>query len=250
MIYDISAVTAQFQQDGFAVVRGFLDKSELAELDGEIDRYIKDVLPSVPRVHVVYESGWNGPLKHFSRMELYDDFFKRFFHRPSTVELVEACLNTQVEPLTSEVFYKPARVGSPALLHQDNAYFNYLPPYGLVVWTALDEVTLQNGAIQFARGSHRLGDVPHEQTDILLFNRAIAELPDREKYPEVPALLQPGDATIHHFLTAHRSGPNQTDRNRRGYVMDFRARDAQLNDQAHSDQESYKKQVFKKSGAI
>ena len=42
-----------------------------------------------------------------------------------------------MEPITTEVFYKPARVGSPALYHQENAYFNYLPPYGLVMWIAL-----------------------------------------------------------------------------------------------------------------
>ena len=250
MPYNAADIVSKFQQDGFVIVRSLLDPNELAELDRQINRYIQEVLPSVPRIHKVYESGWSGPLKHFSRLERYDDCFQQFFGRPATLELVEACLDHAVEPVTSEVFYKPAGVGTPAALHQDNAYFNYLAPYGLVVWIALDEVTLENGAIHFTRGSHRLGNLPHEHTGNPLFGRAISEPPDPTQYPEIPALRNPGDATVHHFLTSHRSGPNQTDRNRRGFVMNYKAIDVPFDEQAHAEQEAYKERVHKESGAM
>jgi len=80
--------------------------------------------------------------------------------------------------------------------------------------------------------------------------RAIAEAPDPTSYPEVPALLNPGDATLHHFLTAHRSGPNPTDRHRRGFVMDYKAIDAQLDEHAHAEQEAYKERVYIESQAM
>lgn len=243
-------IASTFQEDGFAIARSFLDGDELAELDRQINRYIDEVLPFVPRIHKVYESGWSGPLKHFSRLELYDDFFKGVFHRAKTIELVEACLSTAVEPFTSEVFCKPARVGGAAAAHQDNAYFNFLPPYGLVVWIALDEVTLANGAVHFAQGSHQLGKLPHEHTGNPLFGRALVGTPNPTRHPEVPALLNPGDASIHHFLTVHRSGPNRTDRSRRGFVMDYKAREAERDENANADQEAYKKDVYRKSGAM
>ena len=250
MSYSVADITSTFQEDGVAIVRSFLDGDELAELDRQINRYMDEVLPSVPRIHKVYESGWSGPLKHFSRLELYDDFFKGFFHRPKTIELIEACLGDTAEPLTSEVFYKPARVGGPAAPHQDNAYFNFLPPYGLVVWIALDEVTLANGAIHFVQGSHQLGNLPHEHTGDPLFGRAIAALPDSTQYPEIPALLKPGDASLHHFLTVHLSGPNRTDNNRRGFVLDYKAGEAKLDVKAKAEQKAYKENVYKKSGAV
>lgn len=250
MSYNASSIKSNFQKDGFAVVRSFLDQQEISQLDQEIARYINEVLPSVPRIHKVYESGWSGPLKHFSRLELYDNFFQQFLSRPATLKLVESCLGHSVEPITSEVFYKPAGVGTPAALHQDNAYFNCLPPYGLVVWIALDEVTLQNGAIHFTRGSHRLGNLLHDQTGNPLFGRALATPPDPQQYPEIPALLKPGDATLHHFLTAHRSGPNQTDRNRRGFVLDYKAFDAAYDTQAQAEQQAYKERVYKDSDAM
>ena len=250
MNYDVAEVVERFQEDGYAVVRRFFDRAELAEHERAVDRYISDVLPTVPRKHVVYESGWSGPLRHFSRLELYDDYFQQFFHRPATLELVEACLGTRVEPIASEVFYKPARIGSPALWHQDNAYFNYLPPFGLVVWIAMDDVTIENGALSFSRGSHKLGNLPHRETGLPLVGKALAQPPDPKKFPEVPAILERGDATIHHFLTAHRSGPNTTDNNRRGFVLDYGSQDAKLDEQAYAEQEAYKEQIYKKSGAL
>ena len=243
-------LAARFQEDGFVVVKGFLNAGEVKRLEREIDRYIAKVLPSVPRIHVVYESGWSGPLKQFSRMELYDPYFRKALQRPATLDLLGACLGEPVEPITTEVFYKPARVGSPALYHQENAYFNYRPPYGLVMWIALDETTLENGAVHFIRGSHRLGEMPHVRTEIPLFTKALSEPPDPELYPEVPALLQPGDASIHHFLTVHRSGPNNTDSHRRGFVLDYRGGSTEVNQEALQSHEAYRKRIYRKAGAL
>ena len=245
-----SQLAARFQEDGFVVVKGFLNAKDLKRTEREIDRYITEVLPTVPRIHVVYESGWSGPLKQFSRMELYDKYFQQALQRPATLDLLGACLGEPVEPITTEVFYKPARVGSPALYHQENAYFNYLPPYGLVMWIALDETTLENGAVHFVRGSHRLGEIPHVQTGLPLFTKALSEPPDPELYPEVPALLQPGDASIHHFLTIHRSGPNNTDSHRRGFVLDYRGRSTEVNQEASRSHEAYRKRIYRKAGAL
>lgn len=245
-----SQLAARFQEDGFVVVKGFLDAEELKQTEQEIDRYITEVLPNVPRIHVVYESGWSGPLKQFSSMELYDEYFRQALRRPATLELLGACLGEPVEPITTEVFYKPARVGSPALYHQENAYFNYLPPYGLVIWISLDETTLENGAVHFVRGSHRLGEIPHVRTGLPLFTKALSDPPDPELYPEVPALLQPGDASIHHFLTVHRSGPNNTDSHRRGFVLDYRGRSTEVNQEASQSHEAYRKRIYRKAGAL
>jgi len=120
-------------------------------------------------------------------------------------------------------------VGSPALYHQENSYFSYLPPYGLVLWIALNKTTLKNGAVHFAKGSHRLEEISHIRTGLPLFNKALPKPPDPSNHPEVSALLERGDASIHHFLTVHQSGPKQTKFNRHGFVLDYRARSAQIN---------------------
>ena len=244
------ALTRRFREDGFVLVKNFFSAAEVDELEARIDRYIAEVLPTVDRTHVVYESGWGGPIKQFSRLERYDDYFADILQRPQLIQLLSACLGAAIEPLTTEVFYKPARVGSPALYHQENAYFNYLPPYGIVAWIALDDTTLENGAVHFARGSHRLGELPHAETGKALFSKALPGVPDKERYPEVPALLRRGDASLHHFLTIHRSGPNLSARNRRGFVLDYKATSALINQETSRAHQAYKKQIFRQEGAL
>ena len=107
----------------------------------------------------------------------------------------------------------------------------------------------KNGAVHFARASHRLGEIPHAQTGLPLFTKALSQPPAPELCPEVPALLQPGDASIHHFLTVHRSGPNNTDSHRRGFVLDYRGRSTEVNQEALQRHEAYRKNIYRESGA-
>ena len=229
-MFDIAALADRFQTDGFVLVRDFLTAAETVHLDQHLQRYIQQVVPSVAPQHVFYESDRNGPIKHLSVPELYDDYFKTMLTRSATIELVTACLAQPVEPLNSEVFYKPAHVGSAAPYHQDNAYLHLEPAEGAVVWIALDDVTLENGAVHFASGLHCAGEQAHFETGVPLFSKGMTSPPDTAKYPEVPAVMNRGDASIHHILCAHRSGPNRTDQNRRGYVANYKSVRAQTNE--------------------
>lgn len=94
----INHLAKKFQDDGFVIVKNFLEKSAVDELEREINRYILKILPTVPKIHVVYESGWSGPLKQFSRIELYDRYFKKILNRPATLKLLEACLGEPEVP--------------------------------------------------------------------------------------------------------------------------------------------------------
>lgn len=229
MTHDIDRLADQFQSKGFVLVEQFLAKAELLDLDRELHRYIEQVVPTVAANHVYYESGRSGSIKHLSVPELYDDFFKSWLTRPATIKLVAACLGQPVEPAASEVFYKPARMGSSAPYHQDNAYLHLEPADGVAVWIALDDTTVENGAVHFARGSHHAGELPHFETGVPLFSKGLTSPVDAQLYPEVPAVMRRGDASIHHILCAHRSGPNCTDQNRRGYVLNYKSVHAKVN---------------------
>ena len=230
MPHDPAALAERFQADGFVLVRQFLSEQELANLDRHLQRYVQEVVPTVAKQHVFYESGRSGPVKHMSVPELYDDFFNSMLTRPATIELISACLAQPVEPIASEVFYKPAHVGSAAPYHQDNAYLHLEPAEGAVTWIALDDVTIENGAVHFARGSHRTGDHPHDETGVSLFSKGLPSTFDVSQHDEVPAVMKRGDASIHHILCAHRSGANRTDRNRRGYVINYKSSRAKPNE--------------------
>ena len=77
--------------------------------------------------------------------------------------------------------------------------------------------------VLYARGSHVAGLLPHEASGIQGFSqRMVAPENQLRPYPEVVAAVPRGGCAIHHCLTAHRSGPNVTDRRRRAIVADYR----------------------------
>ena len=218
MAFDKTALRRRFSEDGFVIVEDFLSSEEADRLDRELERFIRMVVPRLEEPDVFHESGSNGPIKHLGRLEVYDSYFEQLQTRPKTLELVAACLGTQTEPIGSEVFYKQARVGSAALYHQDNAYLHLEPADGEVAWIALDETTVENGAVHFARGANWLGDLVHEETNLLLFSKKLSDPPDTAQYPEVPALLRRGDASIHHILTPHQRSEHHRPETPRGRV--------------------------------
>ncbi|MDP7396487.1 MAG: phytanoyl-CoA dioxygenase family protein [Lentisphaeria bacterium] len=227
---DTETLAASFREDGFVLVSEFLSRPEIAELDRQLERYIAEVVPKIAPEHVFYESGRSGAIKHLSVPDQYDDYFKGLLERPATLELVAASVGDDVEPIASEVFYKPAHVGSAAPYHQDNAFLHLEPAAGAVVWIAVDDTTVANGAVHYARGSQRLGDLSHFETDVELFSKGLSSIPDLDSYPEVPAILRRGDASIHDFLCAHRSGPNKTAQHRRGLVLNYKSVNATVNE--------------------
>jgi len=220
MSIEIATIAERFNRDGFVLVEGFLSAAEVDDLDCRLERYIRDLVPCVAQGHAFFEP--SGAIKHISCPEIYDDYFKSLMARPATLRTVIACLGRPVEATASEVFYKSAHVGSAAPYHQDNAYLHLAPAEGAVVWVAMDDVTLENGAVHYARGYHALGDQPHDQTGVSLFSKGLSQPPDAARFPEVPAVMKRGDASIHHILCAHRSGPNRTPHHRRGYVCNFK----------------------------
>ena len=224
MSQEIASISERFNQDGFVLVEGFLGGEEIDDLDRHLERYIQETLPRVADGYAFFES--SGAIKHISCPEVYDDYFKQLMGRPATARIVSACLDQPVEVIASEVFYKSAHVGSAAPYHQDNAYLYLSPAEAAVVWVALDDVTIENGAVHYARGSHMLGDQPHDRTGVSLFSKGLSQPPESAKFPEVPAIMKRGDASIHHILCAHRSGPNRTPHHRRGYVCNFKSAQA------------------------
>ncbi len=238
MAYDIKKLSDRFKKDGFIIVNGFLNSIEIDALDYEVERIIREELSNLDENHVFYEAERNGPIKHLSAPDDYSKPFKDLFNRPENYELIEACVGSSVESLASEVFYKSANVGSPAPYHQDNAYLHLEPADGAVIWIALDDTTIENGAVYFSGGSFELGDLPHYETNVALFSKCLTSPLDLDIYPETPALLKRGDASIHNILTPHRSGSNKTDYNRRGIVLNYKGVDAKVNidrQKAHAD---------------
>lgn len=129
-----------------------------------------------------------------------------------------------------ETFSKPARVGSGVPYHQDNAYFCQTPPDMLTFWVAIDPVTVENGAVYFIKGSHKLDLLPTKPSGVTGNSIGLAEPPAAPRSEQFCAPLDPGDATIHHCEIIHHSDPNHTDQSRLGLLFVFRGSHTRTDD--------------------
>jgi Phytanoyl-CoA dioxygenase (PhyH) len=108
--------------------------------------------------------------------------------------------------------------------HQDSPNFP-LDRNALTVWIALDEITVDQGSLQFYSGSHRCGLLgkigPDPNMDLL------DEYPEVARFPlSPPNHLKSGDATVHHGLTVHGAGANYTPRPPWSYAVAYFPADA------------------------
>jgi phytanoyl-CoA hydroxylase len=137
----------------------------------------------------------------------------------------------QVRLLEDNALYKDPRTGGELKWHQDFSYWPLAQPNAATAWIALDDVTADNGAVQFAGGSHLLGErlpaVFGTGTTYLRDQRpaSVKEMadPGEAGLPVQTMEMLAGEVSFHHSLTWHASGPNRTDRPRRAYVIRYAA---------------------------
>lgn len=101
--------------------------------------------------------------------------------------------------------------------HQDAPFFPVNGLRGFTCWVALDHCHAENGALMFATGSHKLGELPivNLHTGARQDGSGFRYLPEGEiAQPELAA----GDAVIFDPLCFHCSSTNHTDKPRRGWA--------------------------------
>ena len=121
--------------------------------------------------------------------------------------------------------------------HQDATNFA-LDRNVLTCWIALDEITPDQGPVQFFSGSHRqglLGGIPsHHDFDL------VDEYPELARFLVSPAHhLQPGDCTVHHGLVVHGAGANRTPRPRWSYLASYFPADARYTGAPNHDTDGF-----------
>src|SRR5947208_9079149 len=114
---------ATFDRDGFVIVRGLLPPGEFAELKINLDRYIRDIVPTLPDSDAFYEEKGNpATLKQLQFLSKNDAYFLAYRQHPAWTGLAQALLGEPAGAQEPEWFCKPPRNKLPTPPHQDNYY--------------------------------------------------------------------------------------------------------------------------------
>ena len=224
-----------YDRDGLVVVRQFLDATEFADLRDNLDRYIRDVVPTLPDAAAFYQvRGRPETLKQMQHMA-GDAYFRDYSSNDKWSELARSLVGEPARCDAPEWFNKPPGTEHVTPAHQDNYYFCLKPPNVVTIWLALDRVDEENGCLRYVRASHLEGFRPHARSEVLGFSQGITDFGADDEARETPIRLEPGDVVAHHGMTIHRADPNRSStRNRRAFAMVFKGVGCQRDDEAYA----------------
>jgi len=242
-----------FQEQGFAILRGFLKEQELTELQDRVSRFLIEAVPQMADEHVFYETkGDVSTLKQLQHLELYDSDFHRHLTTGPLRELAENLMSGDVVPKNLQYFSKPPGKSRPTPAHQDGYYFMLNPCEAVTMWLALDTIDEENGCVRYVRASHRTGLRPHQRSGVLGFSQGLTDFPTQEdRQQEVAISAEPGDLLAHSALTVHYADANHsTRRPRRSLGFIYYSKRAREDTTAHEAYQEALAAELKATGKI
>src|ERR1700733_15340419 len=145
-------------------------------------------------------------------------------------EIARELLGVPVGYVFDHAIYKPPHNNASTAWHQDEAYSGQAIPLRSVhFWIPLQEATVENGCMWFIPGSNHGGVGPQHVAPRRTAGPnqtpagATITTDDVDPTKAMACPLPVGSATVHHPLTLHYTGPNQTDDYRRVWILPFGA---------------------------
>ena len=210
----------EFEQNGFAIIPGIFSKQEISAISDEVDLVIEGRAAYLPEKDIVYEPDTHPRrVRNAFHLHIYNDAFLQVAKHPALIGALESILEKPLRLYASQIFAKPAHVGTVVPRHQDMPYWPFEPYEMVSAWIALDDSTIENGCVRYLAGSHKLGILPHVPSGITGNSLGVADDPRLVPLPECPAEVRRGSCILHHCLTVHRSEPNRSARRRRGLIF-------------------------------
>lgn len=228
-----------WERDGFVVRRGVFTDAELDEMrqaSEELVRQLVEIRRGDRRTAGSYtfevEAAastiikWEGDTDVMHGVEPVSHLhpvFERYASNPRLTESAASALGIdEVGIFTEKLNFKRAHDGRPVILHQDHPYWvDSVENLDCIMTTMLllDDSTEENGCLQVAPGSHRLGVQPRRQVDG--FGKYEMDPEQFDLGSLVPVELAAGDLVMFGPLLVHCSAPNRSDHDRRAILYSY-----------------------------
>lgn len=206
----------KYWRDGYLFPIDVFDEEETASYRNELEKVEKDYLDAdLPRALNQYRRVQSHVVMPFAAKMASD---------PRILDVVESILGPDILVWAGEFFVKEPNTTQIVGMHQDLTYWGMgETPDQVTAWVALSPATQASGCMDFVEGSHKNPILPHNDTysenNLLSRGQEIAvDVADEDK---TPIVLKPGQMSLHHGLTIHGSGPNQSDDRRIGFAIRY-----------------------------
>lgn len=196
-----------FHRDGFVFPIDVLSEGEVSSILARMDAVEARAADAL--------AGENRNNPHLAY-----DFFDEMVHHPNVADAVEDLIGPDILAMATVLFAKPPHSEAHVTWHQDGRYTALSDETPVTAWIALTDVTLENGAMRMAPGTHKGDFLEHEDTfaDGNILTRG-QNIPSIDETRAVTVALKPGQMSLHHWKVAHASGPNRTSERRVGFAI-------------------------------
>ena len=218
-----SSEIAQFERDGFLLIRNFLDQKSC------------DAIKDIAKVHLKYAI---EPIEtEYEYIGIEKDIYKQSIRRLRQVYdrdilFKEWMQNREIRPILAQllaeepvlvtahhnsIMTKLAHTSTQTCWHRDSRYWSYNGKNLLSVWLALGREYKENGVLEFIPGSHKM-QLQEHQFDAKSFFRSDLEENQKLIETKVSFELNSGDIVLFHSELLHRANANSTDEDKISFV--------------------------------
>ncbi len=212
---------AQYQQDGYAVLRGVFAPAEMAALAAEAEQ----LAARSELIHVDnLRCRWKNNAAGECLFECFDPVIdigrecRRIAHDSRILGVLSTLYGDGACLFKDKLIFKPAGAEGYAL-HQDFISWPDFPETFTTVIVPIDPVHAANGATEVFPGYHRSGYL--SPRDGMYHDLPLTAIDESRG---VLLELAPGDVAIFGCYAPHRSAPNRTDAPRRQLYLSYNAR--------------------------
>ena len=212
LVLDQADITRTYMQDGFVVPIDVLSQHEARILRTDLEDAEAELANDVEKLAL---------LKAYPDRLLPS--FDALTRNETLISAASAVLGPDLLVWSAGLFIKEANSPKIVSWHQDLTYWGLDDIAETTCWVALSKAHETSGCMKFVPGSHKTKIVPHIDTyaeDNLLSRGQEIAVEVNEK-DAVVAALDAGQASMHHGLLFHGSGPNTTDDRRIGSAIRY-----------------------------
>ena len=209
---DHADITLRYNRDGFIAPIDIISKEEAQALRMDLENAELELSDNPEKLAL---------------LKAYPDrllpLFDCLTRNEKLVSAASAVLGPDLMVWSAGLFIKEKRSSKIVSWHQDLTYWGLDDVAETTCWVALSTANENSGCMKFVPGSHQTKIVPHVDTysEDNLLSRGQEIAVDVDENTAVVAALVAGQASMHHGLLFHSSGPNTTDDRRIGSAIRY-----------------------------
>ncbi len=205
-------IRAQYERDGYVVIRNAID----SELAAETAQHVDWLLEKNPGIR---------PEQLHHELLQRDPFMHRLTGDDRLLDVVEPFIGSNIALFAAHYIAKAPYKGQPVLWHQDGSYWPLEPMEVITIWLAATDSTVENGCMRILPGTQHQKLLTLRQmqktdgnSDVLGYGIDPRTL-DESKAVDIE--LKAGDVSIHHPNVIHGSNANNSPHWRKGLTLRY-----------------------------